>query len=411
MGHDPTSPSIRENNAFNVLDLVTYSNDLGNGREDFSRAIPINEINYKDGYQYNPNDGNWYASPPAPDYGDYSWDIPAPTDIGRDLSRRRNNDISYNREVEIRRKINEEYGINLPEADYDAPRKFSDFLDEIARKMANDIEDDAEAWGKELSRDIENIRRDMIRTWEEIRQSWEDAVNWTPPPRDPLALDLDGDGIETLAADGYYGALFDDDADGIQTATGWVAPDDGLLVLDRNGNGTIDSGAELFGDQTPLSSGGLADSGFAALAEMDSNNDGVIDASDVKFSSLRVWRDLNGDGISQDGELFTLDALGITSLDTQFSAVVSGADLGNGNRVLREGGFTRADGSVGVMADLSLDEQAIYRQFTDPVAISEEAAVLPDLLGGGAVRDLREAMSLDTSGELSTLVSRMLNAT
>ncbi len=114
MGHDPTSPSIRENNAFNVLDLVTYSNDLGNGREDFSRAIPINEINYKDGYQYNPNDGNWYASPPAPDYGDYSWDIPAPTDIGRDLSRRRNNDISYNREVAIRRKINEEYGINLP---------------------------------------------------------------------------------------------------------------------------------------------------------------------------------------------------------------------------------------------------------------------------------------------------------
>ncbi|MDD0943608.1 calcium-binding protein [Xylella fastidiosa subsp. multiplex] len=61
------------------------------------------------------------------------------------------------------------------------------------------------------------------------------------PPRDPLALDLDGDGIETTGSDGRV-ILFDHDADGVKTGTGWLKPDDGWLVLDRNGNGTIDSG-------------------------------------------------------------------------------------------------------------------------------------------------------------------------
>jgi hypothetical protein len=59
--------------------------------------------------------------------------------------------------------------------------------------------------------------------------------------RDPLTLDLDGDGIETVAA----GVLFDHTGEGRRAATGWVGPDDGYLVLDRNGNGTIDDGREL----------------------------------------------------------------------------------------------------------------------------------------------------------------------
>lgn len=262
-------------------------------------------------------------------------------------------------------------------------------------------------WGLYELNEYISRNRLLDPVFDGIGDFYDEARNWTPPPRDPLALDLDGDGIETLAADGYYGALFDNDADGVQTATGWVAPDDGLLVLDRNGNGMIDDGSELFGDATPTTNGTAA-SGFAALAEMDSTADGVVNASDSEFDNLRVWRDANSDGISQAGELFTLDELGIVSLDTQSTA--TNTDLGDGNRILREGTFTRTDGSTGIMADLSLDEQAIYRQFTDPVAISDEAAALPDLLGGGAVRDLREAMSLDSSGELATLVDQFVGA-
>lgn len=75
-------------------------------------------------------------------------------------------------------------------------------------------------------------------------------------PRDPFVLDLDGDGIETTNVN--TGTLFDHNSDGVKTGTGWIKSDDGLLVRDLNANGTIDSGRELFGDQTLLSNGQTA---------------------------------------------------------------------------------------------------------------------------------------------------------
>ena len=96
------------------------------------------------------------------------------------------------------------------------------------------------------------------------------AKNWVWP-RDPIILDLDGDGLETVGlASNVY---FDHDGDGVLTKTGWVGKDDALLVWDRNANGRIDTGAELFGDFTPLPNGTLAPNGFAALAALDSNGD------------------------------------------------------------------------------------------------------------------------------------------
>ncbi len=116
------------------------------------------------------------------------------------------------------------------------------------------------------------------------------------PRRDPLTLDLDGDGLETVGIDPARPLLFDHDGDGVKTASGWIRPDDGFLVLDRNGNGRVDDGRELFGDATPLATGGRAADGFAALAQEDGNGDGRIDAVDARFADLRVWRDLNQDG-------------------------------------------------------------------------------------------------------------------
>ncbi|WP_434150627.1 hypothetical protein ACR2R6_03800 [Methylocaldum gracile subsp. desertum] len=107
-----------------------------------------------------------------------------------------------------------------------------------------------------------------IQQWvNDIQQQVNDLFNaargWVQPYYDPLALDLDGDGIETVGVAGSGTVLFDHDGDGLKQGTGWVKSDDGLLVLDRNGNGVIDNGAELFGVDTVLSDGQKATDGCA----------------------------------------------------------------------------------------------------------------------------------------------------
>ncbi|AXI83166.1 hypothetical protein AF72_08055 [Xylella taiwanensis] len=90
-----------------------------------------------------------------------------------------------------------------------------------------------------------------------------------------------------------------------------MKPDDGFLVLDRNGNGRIDDGSELFGADTLLRNGQKATSGFETLRDLDSNADRLFDAADTRFADVRVWRDLNRDGRSQYNELFILSSLGV----------------------------------------------------------------------------------------------------
>ncbi|MGB6066755.1 MAG: hypothetical protein WBG50_18275 [Desulfomonilaceae bacterium] len=106
-----------------------------------------------------------------------------------------------------------------------------------------------------------------------------------PPPLDPLILDLNGNGIQTLGMSA--GIHFDNDGNGFQELTGWVAQGDGMLMLDKNNNGRLDDGSELFGDFTILPNGTRAANGFQALAYYDANGDGKIDANDpIKGSGL-----------------------------------------------------------------------------------------------------------------------------
>ncbi|MDO9012817.1 MAG: hypothetical protein Q7U78_13590, partial [Gallionella sp.] len=165
-----------------------------------------------------------------------------------------------------------------------------------------------------------------------IKDIFTAAQRWVQPVfrgNDPLTLDLNGNGIETIAANLASPILFDHKGPtstssgqasassgqaGIKSGTGWIAPSDGFLALDRNGNGTIDNGSELFGNSTSLVAGGTAADGFSALAQEDKNADGVVNAQDANFANLRVWQDLNQDGVSQAGELKTLTELGIANI-------------------------------------------------------------------------------------------------
>jgi hypothetical protein len=119
-----------------------------------------------------------------------------------------------------------------------------------------------------------------------------------------IAIDLNGDGIQTLGID--RGVKFDIANSGEKLSTGWISNADAFLAIDKNGNGKIDSRAELFG-------GGVGQ-GFAKLESFDSNHDGLVNAQDDRFDKLKVWQDKNSNGITDRNELFSLADVGIVSL-------------------------------------------------------------------------------------------------
>jgi hypothetical protein len=162
-----------------------------------------------------------------------------------------------------------------------------------------------------------------------------------------LALDLNGDGINTLSL--RNGVIFDVNNDTKLERTGWIAPLDGLLVRDLNHDGAINDGGELFGEGTVLANGHQAKTGYEALSALDSNLDGVIDQRDAIFSSLLVWQDKNSNGISEAGELRSLAEAGITELSLKAHASTK---VDNGNLIGLMGTFATADGKTHTMGDV-----------------------------------------------------------
>ncbi len=217
----------------------------------------------------------------------------------------------------------------------------------------------------------------------------------------PIVLDLDGNGVSTTAV--KDGAYFDHAGDGFAERTGWVGTGDGLLVRDLDGNGRIDTGAELFGSETRLADGTKAANGFEALKSLDGNHDGQIDANDPAFASLKIWIDADGDGYSQPGELLTLTQAGVAAIATGYA--VSTLVDAQGTAHSQIGTYTRADGGVAAAEDVWFAVDRAYSLATTWADVPTDIAALPDLPGYGTVRDLHQAMALDTGGNLETLVA------
>ncbi|MCL4456177.1 MAG: hypothetical protein M1147_07430 [Nitrospirae bacterium] len=228
----------------------------------------------------------------------------------------------------------------------------------------------------------------------------------TATRRDPLMVDLDGDGIETTNV--KDGAYFDHDGNGFAEQTGLVSPDDGILVMDRNGDGIINDGKELFGDQTIMSNGQRAANGFEALREQDSNADGKIDANDSAWSQIKVWQDVDGDGYSTVDELKTLDEVGIKSINlTSTPNTVTDSE---GNTQTRTGSFEKTDGTTGIVGEYNLQRDTAYTIANEWLDVPEDIAALPDLQGYGNVYDLQQAIVRDTNGQLKSLVEQFASA-
>ena len=209
----------------------------------------------------------------------------------------------------------------------------------------------------------------------------------------PLVFDLDGDGIE-LTTLGSAQTYFDFAGDGFREMTGWVGADDGFLAFDRDGNGRIDDASELFGaNPTDFDEASLSLGGMAKLSELDSNRDGVIDSSDARFADLRIWRDLNGDGLADAGELQSLASFDIVSIDLDYQEVDQepAADGFITERTV----FHRSDDSTGEVADVWFRTLPVAAYAVDPVEVSSGIDDLPYIGSSGLVRDLHSAMQLD----------------
>ena len=135
-----------------------------------------------------------------------------------------------------------------------------------------------------------------------------------------MAFDLTGDGLELTPAE-QNGVYFDIDQDGFLERLGWVGPQDGLLVLDRNEDGVINDAGELFSAWSGAYGGSLP-----TLASLDTNSDGVIDALDTDFEDLRIWVDQDQDGQTGVGEINALHRFGILSISLAGETNLSGVD-------------------------------------------------------------------------------------
>ncbi len=168
---------------------------------------------------------------------------------------------------------------------------------------------------------LDDIKHDTIP---KIGDQFDEAGK-VQPPRDPLIIDLNGDGVHTTTVeDGVY---FDIDNNGFAEKTAWIDTIDGFLVYNRDDDPKITNGSELFSDQVIFPDDTKSTDGFDVLQRFDTNGDNVVNINDAAFDALMVWIDKNHDGVTYfpvsdteeelaKKELFSLEELGITSIST-----------------------------------------------------------------------------------------------
>ena len=247
-----------------------------------------------------------------------------------------------------------------------------------------------EALGDELLALLEEGNEEKIREIleriQKLDEQYEKASN-AAPPRDPLIIDLGEEGIVLTSLED--GVNFDLDNNSFEEKTAWIGTEDGFLALDKNNNGQIDNGGELFGDKFVMPDGTISSTGFEALSSLDDNADSAITEEDNEFVNLRVWIDANHDGKADESELKTLEELNISKISLIYTVE---------NNVDTETGTMRAEYSTVSFSD---GAERTIGEFWFPVNSSDTTQDGEKTAGN--VPDIIQAVNADESGVLQEL--------
>lgn len=228
---------------------------------------------------------------------------------------------------------------------------------------------------------------------------------------DPVILDFDENSNNNTVGIGDSSVYFDYNSDGFAEKTGWVNPEDGLLVRDINKDGLINNGSELFGQYTVLKDGQLAKTGFQALLDLDANGDQVINQMDADFQQLQVWKDTNSDGITDTNELMTISELGIKEFILKDHGNLEWPDGSTGNSETGQATYGTNNGESHSMIEYSM-KTAPYDTVADEwLEESEAIQLLPNVAGSGILYSFHQTMMRDASGQLKLWVQQFQTET
>ena len=216
----------------------------------------------------------------------------------------------------------------------------------------------------------------------------------------PIAVDLDGDGVEYINIDS--GVVFTDQATGESVSTAWVAPDDGMLVIDANNSGTVDETREyVFTEWSET-----AETDLQAVAEVfDTNQDGVLDAQDEQWDQFAIWQDADSDGVTDEGELVPLSELGIESISLTYNEDSESGTAADGDVVIHgQSTVTFTDGSTTIAEDASFVVSA------GDVLSDDDTVEIPAAGEDGQAATSQESTASQTGGERSGYDADLLEA-
>ena len=263
-----------------------------------------------------------------------------------------------------------------------ASRLHSNAVNRLAALVEQQKSEQASGKGKEIHNENEalkalqdllnkaNISLDLQGGVDNLQQNFDQiAKNY----HTPLAIELYGEELLTTSVED--GVSFDMDGDGMAEQTAWLKKGSGFLVWDKNGDGMVNDGTEMFGEATVMSDGKRAENGVEASKDLDSDNNNIINQYDELWGELRIWHDENSNGKTEEGELSLLSDWDIQSISLDFAEINLKDEADN--KILFESEVVLENGERRKVADIDFqNDKGIYNELAGEISAETAADVV-----------------------------------